>query len=253
MHAERQRDVPGLLCPPPAGAGPYSPTLCGGPHGCSSARAPPATDLQTSIIISSLCVQICEGAASRASDWSDLVFCDQTTTQWHRVWGWLVVQTSPIPGATPAEQPAAMLAQAAAQGQQLFCLLRYFGYAPKWVRCCAFPSAAAALPEGLLQPDPPAAGALAAHFVQVGCGAGQLVTHPLLLFWPQASHNLPSACLFSFLQVDGDSFKPSLSGRTLSRVDAILARDASLAKSIQSECGSAERDGGGLRLVCRLV
>lgn len=95
----------------------------------------------------SLTPQICEGAASRACDWRDLVFCDATTKRW------LVVQTSPIPGSSSEHQPAAMAQQAAQHGKQLFSLLRYIGYAPAWVRSCAFPSATV-LPQGLLEEAP---------------------------------------------------------------------------------------------------
>lgn len=57
----------------------------------------------------SLPSQICEGAASRACDWGDLVFCDATTKRW------LVVQTSPIPGSSPEQQPAAPTASSSSR------------------------------------------------------------------------------------------------------------------------------------------
>lgn len=82
--------------------------------------------------------QICEGAASRACDWGDLVFCDAATKHW------LVVQTSPIPGGCADHQPAAMAQQAAEHASKLFCLLRYIGYAPSWVRSCSSATAGAA-------------------------------------------------------------------------------------------------------------
>ncbi|PRW56170.1 hypothetical protein C2E21_5042 isoform A [Chlorella sorokiniana] len=107
---------------------------------------------------------------------------------------------APATGET-LQQPLAQ--QAAEHGRQLFCLLRYIGFAP----CCE-PSAV--LPQGLLEETP-----------------------------------LPAERCVGFTQVDAASFRPALLPRVLSKVDAIIARDESLAESIE-EYRKEFRDAQGI-------
>lgn len=78
------------------------------------------------------------------------------------------------------------------------------------MRSCAFPSAATVLPQGLLEEAP-----------------------------------LPPERCIGFMQVDAASFQPALQPRILAKIDAILARDKSLAESIE-EYRKEVRDAEGL-------